>query len=100
MICMPAAQQWSAALWGIGVGIASVIGVWLVVAGAWFRKPAGDTIPVSDTTPEPLGEVHDYPEGLAEAHGPVPIVLKVTIVLFIIWTVGYVAWYFYAGPGL
>ena len=34
--------------------------------------------------------MHEYPEGIAEAHGPVPLIVKIIIVSFVLWTVGYV----------
>jgi hypothetical protein len=88
---MPASDQWSAALWGIGLGVLFLVAVWLVVSNAWFRKATADRIPQSDIRPDPIGTVEEYPEGLGEAHGRVTLFLKAYIVLFVIWTVLYVA---------
>jgi hypothetical protein len=87
---MPLDQQWSAVLWGVGLGATFIVGVWLVVANAWFRKANADRIPSTDLHPDPIGTVDEYPEGLAEGHGRVTVFLKVYIVAFIVWSVGYV----------
>lgn len=87
---MPAAQQISAVLWGLGFGTAFVVAVWLVVANAWFRKATADRIPTTDISPTPIGTVDEYPEGLGEAHGRVTLFLKAYIVFFLVWTVAYV----------
>jgi hypothetical protein len=87
---MPLDQQWSAVLWGVGLGATFIVGVWLVVANAWFRKAGADRVPSTDLHPDPIGTVDEYPEGLGEAHGRVTVFLKVYIVAFIVWSVGYV----------
>jgi hypothetical protein len=87
---MPLDQQWSAVLWGLGLGVTFIVGVWLVVANAWFRQANADRVPRTDVHPDPIGTVDEYPEGLAEGHGRVTVFLKVYIVAFVLWTVGYV----------
>jgi len=87
---MPLDQQWSAALWGVGLGLTFIVAVWLVVANAWFRKATEDRIPSADVSPDPIGTVDEYPEGLGEAHGNVTLFLKAYIVLFVLWSIGYV----------
>ncbi len=87
---MPVSQQIAAALWGLGVGTALIIIIWATVRGGWFRKPlVGD--PRAETSmPEPVQPVHDYAEGISEAHGPVPLIVWLVIIGFTIWTIGYV----------
>lgn len=88
---MPEAQQISAILWGLGVGIAFLVAIYVGVGSGWFRKAVGRTVPQSDPLPEPVAPVHDYPDGLAEGHGKVPLLLKLVIVGYIVFLVGYVA---------
>lgn len=87
---MPLDQQWTAALWGLGLGITFIVAIWLVVANAWYRKATSDRIPTTDIHPDPIGTVDEYPEGLGEAHGNVTLFIKAYIVFFVIWTIGYV----------
>jgi hypothetical protein len=87
---MPIDQQWTAALWGVGLGATFIASVWLVVANAWFRKATADRIPTTDVHPDPIGTVDEYPEGLGEAHGRVTLFLKAYIVLFVVWSIGYI----------
>jgi uncharacterized membrane protein len=87
---MPAYQQISAVLWGLGVGAATILAIYFTVRGGWFRKPlVGD--PRQDAEmPEPVQPVHEYAEGIAEGHGPVPIIVSLVIIGFTIWAIGYV----------
>jgi len=94
---MPAFQQISSVVWGLSIGVASIIVVWAVIRGAWFRKPGGIDLPESELTPEPIQPVHDYPEGISEAHGPVPLAVRIVIVSFLVWTVIYVLMFARAG---
>jgi hypothetical protein len=87
---MPLDQQWSAALWGVGLGITFIVAVWLVVANAWFRNATPGLIPSVDVHPDPIGTVDEYPDDLGEAHGNVTLFLKVYIGLFVFWSIGYV----------
>jgi hypothetical protein len=91
---MPMSEQLEAALGALGVGAAMILVVYLVVSNAWFRKASNDRMPDRDPLPTPVEPVHDYPEGLAEAHGPVPLLIKLMIVGFILWAIGYVVVYF------
>jgi hypothetical protein len=86
---MPAVEQYSAVLWGLGLGGLFVVAVWLVVSNAWFRSATADRIPETDTRPDPIGTVDEYPEGLGEAHGRVTLFLKAYVVFFLVWTVVY-----------
>ena len=88
---MPAYQQIEAVLWGLGVGAAIIVAIWAVIAGGWSRRTGAVTSPdIGDHVPEPVAPVHDYPEGISEAHGPVPLIVKVIMVSFVLWTIGYV----------
>lgn len=87
---MPASQQISAVLWGLGVGITTIVVIYVVIAGSWFRKPVGEALPDADATPEPVAPVHEYPEGIEEAHGKVPMINKLIMVSFVLWAIGYV----------
>jgi len=99
---MPVSQQISSVLWGLGVGIAFIIVIYATIRGGWYREPlAGnprkeDSLPDShpraeDLMPAVLGAVHDYPDEISEAHGPVPLIVKIVIVSFVLWVIGYVA---------
>jgi hypothetical protein len=87
---MPASQQIAAVLWGFGVGIALIVVIYATVRGGWFRKPLvgdpRDELPM----PEPVQPVHDYADGMSEAHGPVPLIVKLVIIGFTLWAIGYV----------
>lgn len=96
---MPASQQLQAALWGVGVGIGLFLLIYFVVRSGWYRKAVNDVVPAEDLTPEAMGDVHHYPEELAEAHGPVPFVLKLLIVSYLVFLAGYVYFYFQAMSG-
>ena len=105
---MPASQQIVAVLWGLGVGTALIVIIYATIRGGWYREPlvgsprnedslpdphpqAEDSMPaVQDSMPVVLGEVHDYPDDVSEAHGPVPLVVKIVTVSFVLWAIGYV----------
>lgn len=87
---MPVSQQVAAALWGLGVGIALIAIVYTTVRSGWFRKPLlGDPLS-QETVPKPVEPVHDYADGISEAHGPVPLIVKLVIISFTVWAIGYV----------
>ncbi len=88
---MPYSMQASAVWWGLGVGLAFFIVIYVAVRSGWFRKATNDVVPTEDLTPEPVEPVHHYPEDLAEAHGRVPVVIKLVIVSFLVFLVVYVA---------
>lgn len=96
---MPASQQLQAAIWGVGVGIGLFFLIYFVVRSGWFRKAGNGVVPAEDVTPDAQGPVHHYPEELAEAHGPVPLVLKILIVGYLVFLAGYVYFYFQAMNG-
>ena len=91
---MPATQQLYSALWGLGIGAVFIVVIWLVVSNAWYRQATGNRIPDTDVKPTPIGMVEEYPEGLAEAHGGPTLFLKLLIVAFVVWTIGYVVLFF------
>lgn len=90
---MPYQQQLVGMLWGLGLGTGLVTAVWLVVSNAWYRQATSDRIPETDIKPGPVGTVEEYPEGLAEAHGRPTLFLKLWIVAYVLWAVGYVVIY-------
>jgi hypothetical protein len=96
---MPLAQQSGAIWWSLGVGTAFIIVIYYLIRSAWFRKAGGTVVPVSDSYPEPADPVHEYPEGLAEAHGKVPVIIKIIIVSFLVFLVYYVAQFLTAMNG-
>lgn len=91
---MPVQEQLEAALGALGVGAATILAIYLVVSNAWFRKATNDRVPDTDPLPASVEPVHDYPEGLSEAHGPVPLALKLMTAAFVLWAIGYVVVYF------
>jgi len=94
---MPVEQQIRAVVWGLVVGTGIIVVVWAIIRGGWWRKPTNDVLPELDAAPEPVGPVHDFPDGLTEAHGPVPLVVRIIVVAFVLWTVTYVALFVRAG---
>lgn len=88
---MPVHQQLVGALWGVGLGIGLVVVIWLVVSNAWFRAATDDRMPETDVKPDPVGPVDDYPQELREAHGKPTLFLKLWMLAFVLWAVGYVA---------
>ena len=86
---MPMSQQISAMVWGVSIGLALLAAIYVTIRGGWFRRTQPDGL-LGDQTPDPVQPVHEYPDGLAEAHGPVPMIIKVTIVSVAVWTVIYV----------
>jgi hypothetical protein len=87
---MPASQQIAAVLWGLGVGAALIVVVWATVRGGWFRKPLKGDPREENSMPEPVQPVHEYAEGISEAHGPVPLIVRLVIIGFTVWAIGYV----------
>jgi hypothetical protein len=88
---MPWAEQIEAVWWGLGVGAAIIVVIWAVITGAWSRRTGAITSAEGENTaPEPVAPIHDYPEDISEAHGPVPLIVKFIIVSFTLWAIGYV----------
>ena len=113
---MPVDQQISAAVWGLAVGAGILVAIWAVIRGGWVgRTEAADTPVVSDVSKEPiqphshenlkktemahggLPMIHEYPEGISEAHNPMPLIIKLTIVSVLVWTVVYVVLFAQSG---
>jgi len=96
---MPQAQQLSATLWALAVGIALFLIVYFTVRSGWFRKSTNGVVPAEEVQPEPAEPIHHYPDDLAEAHGKVPFVLKAFIVGYIVFLVFYVVYFVQALSG-
>ncbi|TLM98221.1 MAG: hypothetical protein FDZ75_02840 [Actinobacteria bacterium] len=88
---MPYAQQYASVWWGLGIGLVLLLFIYLAIRSGWFRKAGDDVVPELDVVPEPIDPVHTYPDGLAEAHGKVPGVLKFGIIAYIVFLVIYIA---------
>jgi hypothetical protein len=88
---MPTSQQIAASVWGLAVGLGFLVIIYMTVRSGWFRKAGNDVVPEKEALPEPTPPIHEYPEGLEEAHGNVPAVLKIVIVGYIVFLVAYVA---------
>jgi hypothetical protein len=86
---MPLKMQYAGMWWSLGVGLAMLVLVYVAVRSGWFRKAQGDVTPSTDAVPEPVEPVHHYPEGLGEAHGRVPFILKLIIGGYVVFLVGY-----------
>lgn len=96
---MPYSQQLWGSVWGIMVGLAFLAVIWLTVSSGWFRKGADGRIPESDVLPEPTQPVDTYPDGLAEAHGKIPGIVKAIIVGYLVFLVAYTALFLVAWNG-
>ena len=94
---MPVEQQIRAVVWALVVGTGAIVVIWAVIRGGWWRKPLNDVVPAQDASPEPNAPVHEFPGGVSEAHGPVPLIVKLVIVGVLVWTVVYVVLYARAG---
>lgn len=93
---MPAGQQLTAALFGVGIGVVTIVAIWLVVSNAWYRTTHGEQ-PDVDLKPTPIGIVEEYPENLAEAHGRPTLFLQLLIVGYALWAIGYVVLFYSRG---
>ena len=87
---MPVSQQVWAVVWGLGLGLVFLAVIWVAVRSGWFRRATDGHIPEQDVSPEPVCPVHEYPDGLAEGHGNVPLLLKVVIAGYVVFLVGYI----------
>ena len=113
---MPVDQQISAVVWGLAVGAGILVAIWAVIRGGWVgRTEAAEPAVVAEISTEPvkphshknlkktemanggLPMIHEYPEGISEAHNPMPLIIKLTIVSVLIWTVVYVVLFAQAG---
>lgn len=87
---MPAYQQLVAVLWSLGIGAALIAIIYVTVSGGWFRRQTVDAASESLEYPEPVQPIHEFPEGIAEANGPVPMIVKLVVIGFGLWAIGYV----------
>lgn len=88
---MPVEQQIAGVLWGVGIGLVLLAVVYVTIRGAWTRQPGLDPLSELDASLTPVEPVHEYFGGVAEAHGPVPLIVKLVIIGVAVWTVVYVA---------
>jgi hypothetical protein len=96
---MPQSQQLSATLWALAVGGGLILVIYFAVRSGWFRKGGNDVVPTDDVLPEPAEPVHEYPDGLGEAHGRIPFVLKGFIVGYVIFLAFYIVYFVQALNG-
>ncbi len=90
---MPQSQQLAATLWALAVGVAFFLVVYFTVRSGWFRKADNDLVPAEDAVPDVAEPVHHYPDGLEEAHGKVPFIIKGIIVGYVVFLVFYVVYF-------
>ena len=113
---MPVYQQVSAVIWSLFVGAGIIVVIWAVIRGGWVGRPgAQESTTVSDITPEPIRPsshehrarvtmakgavplIHDFPDGISEAHNPVPLIVKILMVSCLLWAVVYVILFVQSG---
>lgn len=89
---MPTGEQLSDLVWSFVIGLMLIASVVFTIMGARMRNTPQDVVPETDADagPAPVEPVHEYAGGVAEAHGPVPMVVKLTIAGVLLWTVVYV----------
>jgi len=90
---MPQSQQLAASLWSLAVGTITFLLIYFTVRSGWFRKIGSSITPAEETFPEVAEPVESYPEGLEEAHGKVPLVLKGIIAGYVVFLVFYVVYF-------
>lgn len=86
---MPGGEQISDLVWSLLIGLTTIAAITATIIGARL-KSRPDAIAETDDGPAPIEPVHEYAGGVAEAHGPVPLVVKLVIIGVLIWTVVYV----------
>ena len=96
---MPQSQQLAASLWALGVGILLYLVIHYTVASGWFRKAGNGAMPAEDVLPDVAEPVHRYPDGLEEAHGKVPLIIKGIIVGYVVFLIFYVVYFVQALNG-
>ena len=113
---MPVDQQISAVVWGLAVGAGILVAIWAVIRGGWVgRTEAAEPDVVAEISTEPvkphshenlkktelarggLPMIHEYPEGISEAHNRMPLIIKLTIISVLVWTIFYVVLFVQAG---
>jgi len=90
---MPQSQQLAATLWSLAVGTVTFLVIYFTVRSGWFRKAGAAVMPAEEPVPEAAEPIERYPDGLEEAHGKVPFVLKGIIVGYVVFLVFYVVYF-------
>jgi len=90
---MPQSQQVAATLWALAVGVAFFLVIYFTVRSGWFRKAGNDVMPAEDVRPDVAEPIHHYPDGLEEAHGKVPFIIKGIIVGYVVFLAFYVVYF-------
>jgi len=93
---MPAGEQISDLVWSLLIGLTVIAAIAATILGARM-KSRPDAVAETDEGPAPIEPVHEYAGGVAEAHGPLPLVVKLVIIGVLIWTVVYVVLFAQAG---
>ncbi len=86
---MPAGEQLSDLVWSFVIGLTLIAAIAATIVGA-RKRTRPDVVAETDDGPAPVEPVHEYAGGVAEAHGPVPLVVKLVIIGVLVWTVVYV----------
>lgn len=87
---MPYQQQLGGVLWALAVGLVMWVVIHMTVRSGWFRKGGNNIVPAEDVPPMVDEPVHRYADDFVEAHGPVPIILKIIIAGYLVFVVWYV----------
>ncbi len=93
---MPAGEQLSDLVWSFVIGCTLIAAIAVTIIGARL-KSRQDALAETDTGPAPIEPVHEYAGDVAEAHGPVPLIVKLVIISVLVWTVIYVVLFAQAG---
>jgi len=93
---MPVGEQLSDLVWSFVIGLTLIVSIAVTIAGARL-KSRPDALAETDNGPAPIEPVHEYAGNVAEAHGPVPLIVKLVIIGVLIWTVVYVVLFAQAG---
>jgi len=96
---MPQSQQLAATLWSLAVGTITFLVIYFTVRSGWFRKAGQSIVPSDEIYPDVAEPVETYPDGLEEAHGKVPVVLKGIIAVYVVFLVFYVVYFVRALSG-
>jgi hypothetical protein len=88
---MPIDWQIARALWGLGLLTVFFVMIYVIFRDGWFRGAIGDRTPETDVEPKPQGEITEFPESLEEASAPSTVFMRLLIISYIIWAIGYVA---------
>ncbi len=97
---MPQSQQTRSDALGAGRrDSAFFLVIYFTVASGWFRKAGNDVMPAEDVLPDVAEPIHRYPDGLEEAHGKVPFIIKGIIVGYVVFLIFYVVYFVQALNG-